>query len=99
MKTIKIAQAIIGWMITYFDGFSGSQTRFTIKTAEWDEEREGYHIRGSRERDYLFINIELMKKMIVQDEITINRSIDGCPFRETYKIRSTDESAYKINKG
>lgn len=99
MRTIKISQAIIGWMITYFDGFSGEQTRFTIKTAEWDEEREGYHIRGNRERDYLFINIELMKKMIAQDEIIINRSIDGCPFRETYKIRSTEESAYKTNKG
>lgn len=99
MKTINISQAIIGWTITYFDGFCGDQTRFKIKTAEWDEERAGYHIRGDREQDYLFINKELLKQMVAQGEIVIHKSIDGCPFRETYKIHSTDDCAYKINKG
>lgn len=87
MKSIKISQAIIGWTITYFDGFSGIKDTFTIKEVKWDEQHEVYDVRGDRPYEYLFFKEELLKSLIKQGEIVIHKSIDGCPFRETYRIQ------------
>lgn len=77
---------LTGKRISYYDGFSGSTTAFTITNVAF--EGDGYKVEGDRGGDvlFLFFGTKAMKQLIETGEFEQTLTIDHCPFKETYKM-------------
>ena len=79
---------IIGKSISYHDGFSGSLETFTIDRVEFDIERDGYKLHDKNpDHGFMFLKSENFNTLVERGEYTRNGSIDGCAFREIFKIQ------------
>ena len=78
-------ESLTGKRISYYDGFSGSTTAFTITSVAF--EGDGYKVEGDRSEDFLFFGTKAMKQLIETGEFEQTLTIDHCPFKETYKIQ------------
>lgn len=78
-------QSIIGKKISYYDGFSGSTTAYTVTNVEFDG--QGYKVMGDGWAEFLFFGTKAMKQLIETGRFEQTLTIDHCPVRETYEIK------------
>ncbi len=74
-------------IIAYFDSFSNTHDGFTIQEINYDAERDGYEIRGSREKDFFFLKSRDFATLLIECKFVRYGNIDGCPYRETFTIQ------------
>lgn len=78
-------ESLTGKRISYYDGFSGSTTAFTITSVAFDG--SGYKVEGNGIEDFLFFGTKAMKQLIETGKFEQTLTIDHCPFKEIYKIQ------------
>lgn len=78
---------LVGKKISYHDGFTGSITTFKITEVKFDQERNGYEVRGTRPQDFFFFSANRMLFLAARKELTYCSKIDGCAFEETFTIQ------------